>query len=218
MTDLFDSHSSKLEIVKDVVLLRGFITPVETAIWAEAKILDDLAAVIQAAPLRQMFTPGGLGMSVMTASCGDLGWVSDTKGYRYAAADPLTQKPWPAMPASFKQLAERAAAMAGFGNFEPDACLINQYQVGARMGLHQDKDEQDFTQPIVSVSLGIPAVFQMGGFARTDKAMRLPLYHGDVLVWGGESRLRFHGVLPVKAGNHPALGMRRVNLTFRKAG
>jgi len=210
--DLFDDHSSKLEIVKDVVLLRGLVTP------EEAEILADLAAVIEAAPLRRMFTPGGLGMSVMTASCGDLGWVSDTKGYRYAAADPVTQKPWPPMPASFKRLAEQAAAKAGFGNFEPDACLINQYQSGARMGLHQDKDEKDFTQPIVSVSLGIAAVFQMGGFARTDKVMRLPLYHGDVLVWGRESRLRFHGVLPVKAGRHPALGVCRINLTFRKAG
>jgi alkylated DNA repair protein (DNA oxidative demethylase) len=173
---------------------------------------------MQLASFRHMMTPGGFAMSVATTSCGDLGWVSDKTGYRYAASDPLTGKAWPQMPASFKQLAKQAASMAGFANFEPDACLINRYQVGARMGLHQDKDEHDFSQPIVSVSLGLPAVFQMGGFARGDKTLKLPLYHGDVLVWGGESRLRFHGVLPVKAGYHPTVGEYRINLTFRKAG
>lgn len=209
--DLFDTQKSQ-EVLKDVVLLRSFVAPVEN------EVLPALAAITQLAPLRHMMTPGGFAMSVATTSCGDLGWVSDKTGYRYAAFDPLTGKAWPQMPASFKQLAKQAASMAGFANFEPDACLINRYQVGARMGLHQDKDECDFNQPIVSVSLGIPAVFQIGGFSRSDKALKLPLYHGDVLVWGGESRLRFHGVLPVKAGNHPALGEYRVNLTFRKAG
>lgn len=209
--DLFDTPESQ-EILKDVILLRRFVTPVEN------EVLPALAAVMQFAPLRYMMTPGGLAMSVATTSCGDLGWVSDKKGYRYAASDPITGNLWPAMPASFKLLAKQAASMAGFEHFEPDACLINRYQIGARMGLHQDKDERDFSQPIVSVSLRLPAVFQMGGFARADKAMKLPLYHGDVLVWGGESRLRFHGVLPVKAGGHPALGEYRINLTFRKAG
>ncbi|NOU41187.1 MAG: DNA oxidative demethylase AlkB [Methylotenera sp.] len=205
--DLFDTPKSQ-GILKDVVLLRSFVAPTEN------EVLPALAAIIQLAPLRHIMTPGGFAMSVATTSCGDLGWVSDKTGYRYAAFDPLTGKAWPQMPASFKQLAKQAASMAGFANFEPDACLINRYQVGARMGLHQDKDERDFNQPIVSVSLGLPAVFQIGGFARSDKALKLPL----VLVWGGESRLRFHGVLPVKAGNHPALGEYRVNLTFRKAG
>lgn len=209
--DLFDTPD-KQAILKDVVLLRRFVAPVEN------EVLPALAVVMQLAPLRHMITPGGSAMSVATTSCGDLGWVSDKKGYRYAASDPLTGNPWPEMPASFRQLAKQAASMAGFENFEPDACLINRYQVGARMGLHQDKDERDFNQPIVSVSLGMPAVFQMGGFARGDKAMKLVLYHGDVLVWGGESRLRFHGVLPVKAGEHSALGEYRINLTFRKAG
>lgn len=209
--DLFDTPD-KQAILKDVVLLRRFVAPVEN------EVLPALAVVMQLAPLRHMITPGGFAMSVATTSCGDLGWVSDKRGYRYAASDPLTGNPWPEMPASFRQLAKQAASMAGFENFEPDACLINRYQVGARMGLHQDKDERDFNQPIVSVSLGMPAVFQMGGFARGDKAMKLVLYHGDVLVWGGESRLRFHGVLPLKAGNHPALGVCRINLTFRKAG
>jgi alkylated DNA repair protein (DNA oxidative demethylase) len=209
--DLFDTPKSQ-EILKDVVLLRSFVAPVEN------EVLPALASVMQLAPLCHMMTPGGFAMSVATTSCGDLGWISDKTGYRYAASDPLTGKSWPQMPASFKQLAKQAASMAGFTNFEPDACLINRYQVGARMGLHQDKDERDFNQPIVSVSLGIPAVFQLGGFARGDKALKLPFYHGDVLVWGGESRLRFHGVLPVKAGYHPALGEYRINLTFRKAG
>lgn len=209
--DLFDTPD-KQEILKDVVLLRRFVAPVEN------EVLPALAEVLQLAPLRHMVTPGGFAMSVATTSCGKLGWVSDKKGYRYAACDPLTGKAWPQMPASFKQLAKQAASRAGFDDFEPDACLVNRYEVGARMGLHQDKDERDFHQPIVSVSLGMPAVFQMGGFARTDKAMKLPLYHGDVLVWGGESRLRFHGVLPVKAGEHPAFGACRINLTFRKAG
>jgi alkylated DNA repair protein (DNA oxidative demethylase) len=209
--DLFDTPD-KEEILKHVVLLRGFVVPVEN------EVLPALATVITLAPLRRMITPGGFAMSVATTSCGELGWVSDKKGYRYAACDPLTGKTWPAMPASFKQLAKQAASMAGFENFEPDACLINRYEVGARMGLHQDKDERDFSQPIVSVSLGVPAMFQMGGFARADKAMKLPLYHGDVVVWGGESRLRFHGVLHIKAGSHPVLGERRINLTFRKAG
>ncbi|WP_047552223.1 DNA oxidative demethylase AlkB [Methylotenera sp. G11] len=209
--DLFE-QSRQEEILKDVHLLRGFALPDQN------HILADLSAVMMAAPLRQMITPGGLPMSVTTSNCGALGWVSDKNGYRYAARDPKTGTPWPAMPSSFRQLAEQAANTAGFGYFNSDACLINCYRPGAKMGLHQDKDEQDFTQPIVSVSLGIPAMFQMGGFARGDKTLKLPLYHGDVLVWGGESRLRFHGVMPLKPANHPALGECRINLTFRKGG
>jgi len=209
--DLFDTLE-KQQILKDVFLLRGFVAPVEN------EILADLERVIKSAPFSQMTTPGGLNMSVMTTSCGNLGWVSDKNGYRYSAHDPSSGKPWPAMPSSFKKLAQHAASVAGFEQFEPDACLINRYQAGTKMGLHQDKDEQDFKQPIVSVSLGVPAVFKMGGFARGDQALKLPLHHGDVLVWGGESRLRFHGVMPVQAASHPALGECRINLTFRKAG
>lgn len=199
------------EILKDVHLLQGF------ALAEQVNLLDDLNAVLRQAPLRQMVTPGGLPMSVTTSSCGKLGWVSDRKGYRYSALDPLTKLPWPAMPDSFQRLAHQAAAISGFENFIPDACLINRYQIGAKMGLHQDKDEQDFSQPIVSVSLGVPAIFQMGGLQRNDKVFKLALQHGDVLVWGGESRLRFHGVLPIKTATHPILGACRVNLTFRKA-
>ncbi len=152
------------------------------------------------------------------SNCGSLGWVTDRKGYRYTEIDPLSGKAWPAMPPIFSQLANQAAATAGFADFVPDACLINRYIPGARMSLHQDKDEQDFSQPIVSVSLGIPATFQIGGFERADKTMKLPLQHGDVIVWGNEDRLRFHGIAALKEGHHPLLGEQRINLTFRKAG
>lgn len=210
--DLFaDQQATTQEIVKDAYLLKGF------ALLNEAKILADLAQLIEAAPLRTMLTPSGLSMSVATSNCGDLGWVSDQKGYRYATHDPINNQPWPKMPDAFKKLAQQAASAAGYNHFEPDACLINQYNIGARMGLHQDKDEHDFSQPIVSVSFGLPAIFQFGGLKRTDKTLRLLLENGDVVVWGGESRLRFHGILPVKAGINTALTC-RINLTFRHAG
>lgn len=209
--DLFEQLLQE-EVLKDVHLLRGF------ALADENQLRTDLQEVLAIAPLRQMVTPSGLPMSVTTSSCGALGWVSDRKGYRYSAVDPITSQVWPQMPASFRSLAKMAADMTGFHDFEPDACLINCYNTGAKMGLHQDKDEQDFRQPIVSVSLGVLAVFQMGGVVRNDQVLKLPLYHGDVLVWGGSSRLRFHGVLPVKTATHPFLGACRINLTFRKAG
>ncbi len=204
-------QAEQQEILKDVYLLQGFALPDETTLLAE------LDAVLSKAPLRQMVTPGGLPMSVTTISCGLLGWISDRKGYRYSTIDPVNGLNWPLMPHGFNTLARSAAALCGFDNFQSDACLINHYQIGAKMGLHQDKDEQDFSQPIVSVSLGVPAIFQIGGLQRNDKVFKLVLQHGDVLVWGGESRLRFHGVLPVKTAMHPVLGACRVNLTFRKA-
>ena len=177
-------------------------------------------AVIATAPLRHLVTPGGQTMSVAMSNCGPLGWVSDRRGYRYLAADPLSNQPWPAMPVGFLALATRAAAEAEFAGFRPNACLINQYEPGARMGLHQDRDEGgpvgDFSAPIVSVSLGLPAIFLFGGLQRKDKTTRWPLLHGDVVVWGGPSRLAFHGVAPLKDGEHAALGARRVNLTFRQ--
>ncbi|HSI38887.1 MAG TPA: DNA oxidative demethylase AlkB [Methylotenera sp.] len=213
--DLFaNQQPSTQEIVKDAFLLQGF------ALSKEALILADLSHVIAVAPLRNMVTPGGFTMSVAMTNCGTLGWVTDRTGYRYTAHDPVSGKLWPAMPDSFITLAQQAASEAGFDGFLPDACLINQYKVGARMSLHQDKNELDFTQPIVSVSLGLPAVFQFGGFKRADRTIRIPLNHGDVVVWGGDSRLRFHGVLPLKADTYqvPALGEHRINLTFRKAG
>lgn len=213
MNDLFDSLlPQKTEIAPDAFLLKGF------ALTYETQLLADLQQVIQAAPFRHMVTPGGFTMSVAITNCGELGWFTDRTGYRYTQQDPLNGKPWPRMPASFQELASAAAAQAGFGNFAPDACLINRYQVGARMGLHQDKDEQDYSQPIVSVSLGVPATFQFGGLARADKSINIPLQHGDVVVWGGEARLRYHGVLPLKPNKHPLLGEQRINMTFRKAG
>ena len=157
-------------------------------------------------------------MAVALSNCGTLGWVSDENGYRYSPNDPLSGKPWPALPAVLLDLATRAAAMAGFDGFVPDACLVNHYLPGTRLSLHQDRDEADFGQPIVSVSLGLPAVFLLGGLQRADRTQRVPLSHGDVLVWGGEDRLRFHGVLSVKPGVHPRMGERRINLTLRKAG
>lgn len=199
------------EILKDVFLLKGF------ALANEQILLADIAAIISQAPLRHMMTRMGFKLSAAMTNCGVLGWTSSRKGYRYDTLDPNTGKPWPAMPDSFLQLAKSAAAQASFSNFQPDACLINQYKVGASMGLHQDKDELDFSQPIVSVSLGIPAVFQFGGLVRSDKPIKIPLMHGDIVVWGGESRLKYHGIMPLKPNNHKGLGAYRFNLTFRKA-
>jgi alkylated DNA repair protein (DNA oxidative demethylase) len=202
----------KLPLGPGAVLLRSFATPDEVPLVAE------LQEVIARAPLRHMITPGGYQMSVAMTNCGALGWVTDRTGYRYDAIDPQSGEPWPPMPASFLRLAADAAAHAGFDRFVPDACLVNRYDPGARLSLHQDRNERDFRAPIVSVSLGIPAVFLFGGAKRADKAARVPLEHGDVVVWGGAARLRYHGVLPLKPAQHPLLGEQRINLTFRKAG
>jgi alkylated DNA repair protein (DNA oxidative demethylase) len=185
----------------------------------DAALLADLDAVVEAAPLRHMVTPGGYRMSVAMTNCGALGWVSEASGYRYDPVDPVRGTPWPAMPASFRRLAQHAAAAAGFDGFEPDACLVNRYEPGAKLSLHQDKDERDYGAPIVSVSLGLPAVFLFGGARRADRTQRVPLEHGDVVVWGGPARLAYHGVLALKDGlPHERLGGTRVNLTFRRAG
>lgn len=193
------------------VLLRGFALPYVS------ELLPALQAIARAAPLRHMHTPGGLPMSVAMSSCGALGWVTDRRGYRYASLDPVSGQPWPPMPAIFLRLAQEAALAAGYAGFAPDACLVNRYAPGARMALHQDRDERDFSAPIVSVSLGLPATFLFGGAARADKAARIALLHGDVVAWGGADRLRFHGVAPLKDGEHALLGAQRINLTFRKA-
>jgi DNA oxidative demethylase len=199
-------------LVDGAWVLRGF------ALDHEAALLAAVEQVLERASLRQMTTPGGRRMSVNTSSCGTLGWVSDTRGYRYSPADPVSGAAWPAMPEVLRTLAANAARTVGFAGFAPDACLINQYVPGARMTLHQDRNERDYGQPIVSVSLGLPAVFQFGGRQRAEPVIRTPLAHGDVAVWGGPARMRFHGVLPLKPGVHPKLGVRRINLTFRKAG
>lgn len=214
--DLFSDHEQperrQQQLAPQAVLLPAFAAPYVT------QLLAPLAAIEQAAPWRHLITPGGLRMSVAMTCCGALGWTSDRSGYRYSPIDPASGRRWPPMPAPFRQLAEAAAAQAGFDGFRPDSCLINRYQPGARLSLHQDKDEQDYDAPIVSVSLGIPAIFLFGGQARADKAERVPLFHGDVVVWGGADRLRFHGVLPLPQAEHPLLGRLRINLTFRKAG
>jgi len=193
-------------------LLRGFARPVAEAAW------DAVAAVLKQAPVRHRVTPGGFRMSVAMSNCGPLGWVSDRTGYRYTQAEPESGRPWPAMPTPLRTLATQAAARGGFSAFAPDACLINRYEPGARLTLHQDRNERDFRQPIVSVSLGLPAVFLWGGSKRSDRTVRVPLCHGDVVVWGGPARLRYHGVSALKNGEHPLTGCCRVNLTFRQAG
>ena len=194
------------------VVLRGFALPVEPA------LLAGLWEVIEEAPFRHMITPGGFRMSVAMTNCGLLGWVTDRSGYRYDPVDPESGRIWPRMPESWSSLAAAAAAEAGFAGFVPDACLVNRYDPGARLTLHQDRNERDFGQPIVSVSLGLPAGFLFGGLQRTDKPRRVELAHGDVAVWGGPARLRYHGVLPLREGDHPLVGRHRINLTFRRAG
>ncbi|SOY64882.1 DNA oxidative demethylase AlkB [Cupriavidus taiwanensis] len=216
--DLFDDlpeDSAATPIIEPLadgaVVLRG-------AARANAEVLlADVQTILALAPWRHMVTPGGLKMSVAMTNCGACGWVSDARGYRYDAVDPLSGQAWPEMPASFRELAASAAAQAGFAGFAPDACLINRYVPGTRLSLHQDRDERDFTAPIVSASLGLPAVFLFGGMRRADKPQRVRLAHGDVVVWGGPSRLAFHGVAPLADGDHPLLGPLRINLTFRKA-
>ena len=210
MADLFDLESQQT-LREGAVLLRGRALAVDTALLAA------IDAVARRAPFRRMTTPGGFQMSVAMTSCGRAGWVTDRTGYRYDTRDPESGKPWPAMPEAFLALARSAADGAGFAGFVPDACLINRYEPGTRLSLHQDKDEQDHSHPVVSVSLGLPATFQFGGLRRNDPTLKVPLQHGDVVVWGGPSRLVFHGVLALKDGEHPLTGRRRFNLTFRKA-
>jgi alkylated DNA repair protein (DNA oxidative demethylase) len=214
-TDLFAGIQAPRRdepLCEGAVVLRGF------ALANTAPLLQAIDAIVAQAPFRHLITPGGLRLSVAMTNAGSLGWVSDRRGYRYDPVDPDSGKRWPPLPDVFRQLAASAAAQAGFAGFAPDACLINRYEPGTRLSLHQDRDERDFGQPIVSVSLGIPAVFLFGGEQRSDPAMRVPLAHGDVVVWGGPARLRHHGVLPLKPNHHEALGECRINLTFRRAG
>ena len=211
--DLFtESYAQNAHaIAKGATLLHGF------AAGAAPSLLQAIEDVVAAAPLRHMITPGGYRMSVAMTNCGAAGWVTDRSGYRYDARDPLTGKPWPAMPGIFSDLARRAAAAGGFDDFEPDACLINRYEPGARLTMHQDKNERDYTAPIVSVSLGLPAVFLFGGLRRKDRPQRMRLESGDVAVWGGLTRLAYHGVAPLADGDNPLTGRCRYNLTFRTA-
>lgn len=206
------AQQGRVTIGPQSVVLRGFALPTVDALLAG---VDDVTAQ---APFRHMETPGGYTMSVALTNCGQLGWTTDARGYRYSRIDPVSGQPWPAMPQAFRQLAQDAAREAGFPDFAPDACLVNRYEPGSRLSLHQDRNERDFNAPIVSVSLGMPAMFLFGGDDRADRAARVPLFHGDVVVWGGVDRLRFHGVMPLKDLPHPRLGSQRINFTIRKAG
>ncbi|MCC5810154.1 MAG: DNA oxidative demethylase AlkB [Ectothiorhodospiraceae bacterium] len=211
--DLFDTlETGKERLAPGAVLLRGF------AAGQDATLQEHISRIAGQAPFRQMVTPGGFRMSVAMTSCGDLGWITDRRGYRYSPMDPASGRPWPRIPEPWLELVAAAAAEAGFPGFVPDACLINRYVPGARMSLHQDRDERDYNHPIVSVSLGVPAVFQFGGERRKDRPLRVRLAHGDVVAWGGPARLRYHGILTVKSAHHPFAGSDRINLTFRKAG
>jgi len=209
--DLFEEARRDLPLADGAVLLGGFAEPVE------APLLAALGQVVAAAPFRRMITPGGHRMSVAMTNCGAAGWVTDRTGYRYDPRDPESGRLWPPLPDVFLDLAVQAAAQAGFRGFVPDACLINRYEPGTRLSLHQDRNEKDFGAPIVSVSLGLPATFLFGGLKRTDPPRRVALRHGDVAVWGGPSRLAYHGVMPLADGEHPLLGRQRLNLTFRRA-
>jgi alkylated DNA repair protein (DNA oxidative demethylase) len=199
------------ELAPGAWVLRGF------ASGCAGALLDEIARIAARSPFRHLVTPGGKTMSVAMTNCGDVGWFSDRSGYRYAAIDPQTGRPWPAMPPLFEELARDAAHATGFSGDASDVCLINRYEIGTRLTLHQDRDERDRRAPIVSVSLGLPATFLFGGPKRQDPQRRVPLAHGDVVVWGGPSRMRYHGVLPIKDGEHPLTGARRYNLTFRVA-
>lgn len=212
--DLFetigDARPSRETIADGAVLLRGFVRPFE------AELIPALRVIVKQAPFRHLITPGGHRMSVAMTNCGSLGWVSDPSGYRYDPIDPDTGQPWPEMPEVLRGLAAAAAAEAGFNGFAPEACLINRYVPGAKLSLHQDKDELDYGAPIVSISLGLPAIFLFGGLKRSDTPRRYRLEHGDVAVWGGPSRLFYHGVAALAEGEHSVLGRQRINLTFRK--
>lgn len=218
-TDLFadlpDTRPGVLPIAEGALILPGFVKHNDTS------LLDGVNAILSTAPLRSMLTPGGHRMSVTTSSCGRAGWVSDIDGYRYSPLDPDTQCPWPDLPSLFLNIARDAALQAGLNDFVPDSCLINCYAPGARMSLHQDRNERDLNSPnpapIVSVSLGLPAIFLFGGLQRSERPSRYRIEHGDVVVWGGPARLKFHGIAPLVDGYHPLLGRRRINLTLRKA-
>jgi DNA oxidative demethylase len=211
--DLFSEQMERqVKLTDGAFWLRGFALP------DADEICKTLMQHLKTHIPQQMMTPMGYKMSVLTTSFGDVGWVGTSKGYGYADSNPISHQHWPSIPVLFLDLATRAALQAGYSRFLPDTCLVNVYQIDSKMGLHQDKDEHDFSQPIVSVSLGLPTMFQFGGLARSHKTIKIPLTHGDVVVWGAEARLCFHGVLPLKTGMHHLLGQRRINLTFRKAG
>jgi len=212
--ELFEAaaQNSRQRLGPAAMVLRGFALPYVR------EVMIAIEAINAMSHFRHMVTPGGFTMSVALTNCGALGWTTDRRGYRYTSIDPDTGEPWPLMPEVFARLASRAAAEAGFDDFKPDACLVNRYLSGSRLSLHQDKNERDYEAPIVSISLGMCATFLFGGHKRTDPTVKVPLHHGDVAVWGGTDRLRYHGVMPLKGEPHVLLGSQRINFTFRKAG
>ena len=209
--DLFTEERRRVEFDLGAVLLGGF------ALDEIPALMEGIEAVEAAAPFRRMETPGGWSMSVAMTNCGPAGWTTSRRGYCYTDRDPESGALWPLMPETLAEVARRAAAVAGYPGFEPDACLVNRYEPGARLSLHQDRDEADKSAPIVSLSLGLPAVFLWGGEKRSDRPRRITLHHGDAVVWGGLSRLNFHGIDALAAGDHAVTGPLRYNLTFRKA-
>lgn len=201
-----------INISKESFLFKGMLLP------EEDNLLQEIKRVLKCNYWREISTPGGKPMSIKITNCGDFGWYSDKNGYRYSQLDPLTGKPWCKIPDLLKYFAQTAADMSGYSNFEPDCCLMNRYEVGSKLSLHQDIDEQDFSQPIVSFSFGLPADFIFGGLSRSDKVKKYTLENGDVFVFGGQDRLRFHGVDKLKSGNSSyKVGNIRINLTFRKS-
>ncbi len=213
---LFDAavgvpQRANLELEPGAVVLHAF------AMDDVPALLAAIEAVAQASPWRHMSTARGWRMSVAMTNCGEAGWLSDRSGYRYDAIDPQTNRRWPPLPRVFVDLAVRAAAAAGFEHFAPDACLINRYEPGARLSLHQDRNERDFDEPIVSVSIGVPATFLWGGSTRALRPRRVLLEHGDVVVWGAAARMNLHGIEPLRADAHALTGNVRFNLTFRRA-
>lgn len=215
--ELFAADASANGAVERIPLAEGAFLLRGAALAGAPDLIAAVDRIATRAPFRHMVTPGGFTMSVAMTNCGDCGWVTDRSGYRYSPVDPVSGHKWPAMPDVLLDCAAAAAAACGFAGFEPDACLVNRYEPGTRLSLHQDRDERDLSQPVVSISLGLPAIFQFGGLKRTDPLQRVPLAHGDIVVWGGPARLRYHGIPALKDGDHPVLGRMRINFTLRKA-
>ena len=208
MTDLFSQTTTETqEILSDMYILRSFTSL--------ASLIDEVKSVVQRAPLRYMQTPGGKKLNISMTNCGEYGWISESSGYRYTKHDPTSGQKWPNMPESFQLLAMQAARKCDFNGFKPNACLINHYKLGRNLTAHQDKNEPDLSQPIVSVSLGMSARFQIYGDSRNNKPLEIELYDGDVMVWGRSARLIYHGVKTNHSIPHPILGTHRINLTFR---
>lgn len=209
--DVWLKPQTTVLLAEGAMVLRRFATPVVVA------LMEGVEAVVAQSPLRRLIVPNGRPMRIEMTNCGLVGWVNIDGRYRYSRVDPLTGRSWPGMPATFRRIAGAAASAAGYPDFQPAVCIINRYAVGADLQMHQDRDDTQDRQPVVSVSLGLPAIFHFGGQGRGEKPLTIPLDDGDVVVWGGASRMHRHGVAPVAPGVHPRTGAYRYNLTFRTA-